>query len=251
MEQIPVELHDKVAVLKMNKGVTNAVDPGLLTALAEELERLRTDTEVTGVVLTSANNKFFSIGLDIPILYHLPEHEFWEFFHAFNSFYMGLYTYPKPVVAAINGHAAGAGCIFALSCDYRFIAQGKKLLSLPELELGLPVPYPAHSILRELVGARHARDMAYSCRYYPPEESLEMGLVDGILSLDELLPGAVEKARELGRQPSKAFGIIKRNRTLAVEEQVNRHMAEKEQLFLECWCSQTAREKLKELIKKF
>lgn len=76
--------------------------------------------------------------------------------------YLALYTLPKPVVAAITGHAIAGGCILALCCDYRFISEGRKLMGLNEVKLGVPVPYLADRVLHALVGTRYAREIIES-----------------------------------------------------------------------------------------
>ena len=73
----------------------------------------------------------------------------------------------------------------ALCCDYRFIAEGRKLMGLNEVKLGVPVPYLGDCILRHLVGARHARDIMDTGDFYHPEVLLQMGMVDQALPLEK------------------------------------------------------------------
>jgi enoyl-CoA hydratase/carnithine racemase len=202
-------------------------------------------------VLGSSNDKFFSIGFDIPELFDLARKDFRVFYQAFNGVCMDLYTLPKPTIAAITGHAIAGGCILALCCDYRFIAEGRKLMGLNEIKLGIPVPYPGDCILRQVAGTRNAREIMSTGEFYHSEELLQIGMVDQVLPLDQVLPKAIEKAGLLGALPHEAFGMIKRNRVETVEAQVLAHLAEKEQFFIECWYSDEARVRLKEAIKKF
>ena len=98
-----------------------------------------------------------------------------------------LFTFPKPTAAAISGHAIAGGCILTLCCDYRYIAEGRKLMGLNEIKLGVPVPYVADCILRSLVGFRHAREIMESGDFYQPETSFQKGLVDAVLPLENVL----------------------------------------------------------------
>jgi enoyl-CoA hydratase/carnithine racemase len=150
---ISLDRQENVAVLKLDRSTTNAINLGLVETLSAALQEVKHDTKARSLVLTSANNKFFSIGFDIPDLYDLDRPEFETFYREFNALCMDLYTLPKPVMACLNGHAIAGGCILALCCDYRLIAGGKKLIGLNEVKLGVPVPYLADCILRELVGA--------------------------------------------------------------------------------------------------
>jgi enoyl-CoA hydratase/carnithine racemase len=250
-EMISMEYHDKVAVMALSRGVTNAIDLQLVSEFAERLQSVRHDADVRSLVLVSSNEKFFSIGFDIPQLYALPREDFQVFYKAFNQACLDLYTLPKPTVAAITGHAIAGGCILALCCDYRFIAQGRKLMGLNEIRLGVPVPYLADCALRHLVGVRHARQIVDTGEFYGPERLLDMGVVDRVLPLEQVLPQAIDTAASLGALPQAAFGLIKCNRVEAVEAQVLAHLEEKAKIFIERWYSDEAREYLREAMEKF
>ena len=251
METIHIDRQDGVATVKLGWGVTNALDLQRVEALAERLQALRLDPEVGGLVLSSANEKFFSIGFNIPQLYGLPKQDFETFYRAFNRLCLDLYTFPKPTIAAIAGHAIAGGCILTLCCDYRFIAQGRKLMGLNEIKLGVPVPYPADCILRHLVGERHARDVLGIGEFYQPDQLLAMGMVDQVLPLERVLPESIEKVRALGAMPRAAFAMIKHNRVETIQDQILARLEEKERFFIECWYGQPARQRLKEAMEKF
>jgi len=248
---ISVEPRGAVAVVKLERGVTNALNLELVTALGKVIQDVKADSEVRGVVLASANDKIFSLGFDIPWLYDLGRDELAHFFSAFNQACLALYTLPKPTVAAMTGHTIAGGCILALCCDYRFIAEGRKLMALNEIRLGVPVPYLPDCILRQLVGMNEARQILETGDFYPPDRLLQLGMVDEVLPLDAVLPKAVEKAEALGAMPPKAFAAIKRNRVEMVEARVLERGEEKARAFLECWYSEDARRLLREAIKKF
>ncbi len=251
MKLIHIEHRDKVAILKLNRGIINALNPPLINELTESLHKVRDNTDVNSLVLSSSNDKFFSIGLDIPQLFELTKEDFKVFYQTFNRVCIDLYTLPKPTIAAITGHATAGGCILALCCDYRFIAEGRKLMGLNEIKLGVPVPYPADCILRQIVGTRYAREITNTGEFFQPETLLQMGMVDQVLPLEQVRPKSIEKAKLLGALPHKAFEMSKRNLVETVEAQILTHLAEKEEFFVECWYSEEGRKRLKEAIKKF
>ena len=164
---------------------------------------------------------------------------------------LSLYTLPKPTVAAITGHAVAGGCILALCCDYRFIAEGKRLMGLNEIKLGVPVPYLADCVLQSIVGTRNARDMMDTGDFYAPADLARLGLVDEVLPAGDVMPKAIEKAQRLGAWPSPAFALIKRNRVEQIEQRVLARREEKERLFVDGWYSDEARRRLKEATEKF
>jgi len=251
METIRAENRDGVTVVTLNRGTTNAINRQLVDELTGILKQIREDPNTQGAVLTGSNEKFFSIGFDIPQLFELSREEFGSFFRAYNRLCMDLYVLPKPMVAAMTGHATAGGCILALCCDYRIIAEGRKLMGMNEIKLGVPVPYPIDCIFRQLVGFKTARDASDSGDFFPPDRLIEMGMVDQILPADQVLPKSIEKARLLGSYPRQAFAMIKRNRTETVEAEVLARLKEKEEYFIECWYSDHVRKRLKEAMEKF
>jgi enoyl-CoA hydratase/carnithine racemase len=122
-----------------------------------------------------------------------------EYDHAF-AFHFGLTV---PVIAAINGPAAGVGLVLACFADIRFAATGAKLTtSAPRL--GLPAEYGLSWVLPRLVGAGHAADLLLSSRVVLAEEAATMGLVNRVLPPDELLPATHEYARAFAEEVSPA-----------------------------------------------
>jgi enoyl-CoA hydratase/carnithine racemase len=251
MDWIETTTEDQVMILKLNRGVTNAINGELLKELGNLLQMVRDKKEITALVITSANDKFFSLGFDLPELYLLEPQEFKTFFVSFYHFCMDLYTLPKPAIAALTGHAIAGGFILASCCDYRFISQGKKFCALNEIHLGAPVPHFADAILRQMIGDHGATEMMYSGKMIPPEEARQIGIVDALLPAERVCYEATVKARELGRLPTRAFAAIKANKTRSVAEEVRRRFEEDMALFLEFWFTEDVRERLKEAMKKF
>jgi enoyl-CoA hydratase/carnithine racemase len=248
---IAAEVHNGTMVIKLDRGVTNALNLGLVQELSEALDRAEKAPDIHSLVLTSANEKFFSIGFDIPGLFDLPKEEFKIFYQTFNRLCLKLYMLPKPTIATITGHAIAGGCILALCCDERYIAAGRKLIGLNEIKLGVPVPYVADCLLHDWIGARLARQVMEAGEFYPPEEALQMGMVDRVLPSDNVLPRSQERAGALGSLPSNAMQVIKNNRVERVAAQIRAHLGEKEEIFIECWYAEDTRARLKEAMEKF
>ncbi|MCP4708787.1 MAG: enoyl-CoA hydratase/isomerase family protein [Planctomycetes bacterium] len=251
MKMISTDYFGKVAVIKLNRSVTNALNPELLNELAEALQQAKNNSNVHGLVLSSSDEKFFSIGFDIPQLFELTEKNFELFYRTFNHVCLDLYTLPKPTVAALTGHAIAGGCILALCCDYRIAGKGRKLMGLNEVKLGVPVPYLADCVLRQLVGVRYAREIMEAGEFYQVEDLLRTGMVDQVLPLEQVLQESIQKAKLLGGLPEKALAMIKHNRVETVEKEVLARLEEKERFFIECWYSDLVRERLREAMEKF
>lgn len=248
---IRVVCHNNIMEAILDRGVTNVLNLEFINELTEIVHRVRSDSNIRGLVLGSVNDKFFSMGFDIPQLFELSRSDFKVFYRAFNRACIELYTLPKATIAAITGHAVAGGCIIALCCDYRYIAEGKKKMGLNEIKLGVPVPYPVDCILRQIVGFRNACEILDTGEFYLPPELLQMGMVDRVLPLDQVRQKATEKVRLLSTFSTRAFSMIKQNRTEQVEAQIQEKLEEKEEYFIDCWYADETRERLKEAMKKF
>lgn len=248
---ITVTAHNGTQIIKLERGVTNALNLELIHDLSGVLDQVENNDEVHCLVLSSASDKFFSIGFDIPRLYNLSREDFATFYRAFNQVCLRLFTLPKPTIASINGHAIAGGCILALCCDERFIAEGRKLIGLNEVKLSVSVPYVADCLLRDLIGSRLARQVMERGEFYSAEDALQIGMVDQVLPLEALLPAVLKQAQTLGELPQNAFQAIKSNRVERVASQILEQLKSKEELFIECWYSSTARSRLREAMAKF
>jgi len=243
--------HDGVRMLSLANGVTNSITPALVSELNEVLSELENDSSCTGVVLTSESEKFFSIGFDLPSLFHQSPEGFLDFYRSFNRAALCLFTLPVPTLCAIPGHATAGGCILATMCDYRYIAEGRKFIGLNEIKLGVAVPYLADSALRLICGDRIATEMFYNGEFLDPAKAKEVGLVDAVLPSEELIPKALEKVASIGSYYSKAFRAIKANRIGVVRDLYANNRTHDEDTFLDLWFDEKARKGLAEAIKKF
>ena len=248
MNTVTVESHGKVALLRLTNGVTNAIGPALVADFSTALSLIATDFK--GCVL-AGGTKFFSIGLDLPALVQLNHQEMSHFWDAFDQAVLNLYCLPLPTAAAIAGHATAGGTILALSADYRFIAAGRKLMGLNEINIGVPVPFLAALMLRQIVGDRTARDLQYKGDLIHPETAMSLGMVDDIGPEYTIESLALEAFGALADKPQNAFGLIKRNRTETLARQFESRRSEKKEEMLACWFEPAVQELLKKAVEKF
>jgi enoyl-CoA hydratase/carnithine racemase len=248
---VHLERDEDVALVTLDRGAIHAIDHETITGLLELLEELAADGGVRSLVLSSANDKFFSIGFDLPRLLEMQPEEMSRFFHDFESLSLRLYTFPKPTVVAITGHATAGGCILAACCDERIIAEGRKLMGVNELKIGVPVPFLAQQILAMICGEAVARRLVDSGDLFDPDQLLTMGLVDRVAPLDDVRGLARARAAELGALPALAFAGSKRHRVEGVAERFLVRRAEREKAFLACWHSDEAQALLRQAAEKF
>ena len=132
------ETRGEVAVLRLAHGKVNAIDVELLEELEEELTAAER-SPARALVLTGRGTSF-SAGVDLFRV--VEEGRFYlELFLPVLSRALGrLFTFPRPVVAAANGHAIAGGAILAFACDHRIVADGPARIGVPELQVGVPFP---------------------------------------------------------------------------------------------------------------
>lgn len=248
MSKATVEDRGNVTVLRLNNEVTNAISPLLVDDLSERLNEIRHDFK--GMVL-AGGTKFFCIGLDLPGLLKLDRTGMTDFWHRFNQLAFDLFTLPLPTVCAISGHAVAGGNVLALTCDYRFAASGKKQIGLNEVKLGVPPPYLADLIVRQIVGDRTATEMLYHGEFMPVSDAKQIGLIDELCAQETVEDRAVQKAAELAAIHGPAFAAIKANRVEAIRSRYEKNHKSKNETFLECWFSEPVQELLKEASQKF
>jgi len=249
--KVKMDIVEKVAVVRMDSSTINPISFELIGEMADAIKKVRDDEDITGLVLASANDKFFSIGFDLPNIIDIPDDELRRFYRLFDRLCLDLYSLPKPTISAITGHAIAGGCILALCTDQRIIADGRRLMGLNEIDLGLPVPSTTWCILKDLVGGRTARTIVKTGQLYGPDDCLRMGLVDTVAPVEAVLPKAMEAVKALGAKPGEDLVAMKRQRTGPVEKEARAMFEQNEKDFLACWRSEEGRKRLRKALDAF
>jgi Delta3-Delta2-enoyl-CoA isomerase len=248
MEKVRIEEKGDIAVLRLDNGVTNAMGSEMIGDLLEAVAQIRDNFK--GMVL-AGGEKFFSMGFDLPGLLPLDRTGMSDFFYGFNDACLALYTLPVPTACAVRAHAVAGGHILATTCDFRIAAEGKTKFGLNEIHLGVPVPYLADLIQRQLVPERAATNMLYQGSLFPVNEAKAMGLVDEVAAKEDVEDRAVKMVSELAALPAAAFAAIKENRVESVRRKYEKRFREKNEAFLDLWCTPETQQGLQAAAKKF
>ena len=205
---IHIEAVGDVAVVRIDRPPANALDLDLLAeghAVREQLAG-----EEPGAAVMTGRERFFSAGMDLKAAPELSPPEQRRTVDGINRLFSGWYAFPRPVVAAVNGHAIAGGLILALCADRRVCAEGDGKLGLTELRAGIPYPAAAIAVVRAELGAAAARRLVLGAELMAPAEALELGVVDELAAPDELLPRALEVANGLAELPRSTYAVVKR-----------------------------------------
>lgn len=248
MEQIRIEERGEVAILRLDNGVTNAIGMEMVRELLDAVAEIR--DRFKGMVL-AGGEKFFSMGFDLPSLLPLDREGMADFFYGFNDVCLAIYTLPIPTVCAVRAHAVAGGHILATTCDFRIAAEGKTKFGVNEIHLGVPLPYLADLIQRQLLPERVATKMMYRGNMFLVGEAMAMGLVDEVAAKAEVEDRALAMTAELSVLPPRAFAGIKENRVAPIRRRYEKRSVKKNEAFLDLWFSEKTQEILAEVAKKF
>jgi enoyl-CoA hydratase len=186
----------RVAVLTINRpDKLNALNQQVRDDMLEILARLETDDEVGAVVITGAGEKSFIAGADIG---EFAGRSPFDQRHAMRSprIFDVMSTFPKPVIAMINGFCLGGGCELALSCDLR-VASAKARFGQPEIKLGLIPGGGGTQRLARLVGVGQAMRLVLSGDMIDAAEAHRIGLVEMVAEPDDLRATTLELAQKI------------------------------------------------------
>lgn len=203
----------RVTTIKINHNAANTLTAISFAGIRETLQKYEADEETRVVIFTGNDTGYFSNGFE-PALFLNQSYEYnHEICRLVNETAMYFFFFPKPIIACLNGHAMGAGAVFSLFSDWRYMADKSARFGFPEALLGMNFPAFVGRYLQDLVGLRNARDILFFARSLKGPEALEMGLVDKICSEGELLPETIKFAEKLAKSPLQTLTGMKRART--------------------------------------
>jgi enoyl-CoA hydratase/carnithine racemase len=194
--------HD-VAEIRLDRPPVNALNPALVQALSQAMDE-QTRNGARALVL-SGRPGLFSAGLDVPELLTLNEDGMRRFWRDLFGLLGRVAASPVPVVAALTGHSPAGGTVIALYADYRVQAEGDFRLGLNEVQVGLVVPPVIHQPLVRLIGVYPAERHLVAGDMIPASSALELGLVDQVVPVDQVVDEAVAWCQRHLALPQRAM----------------------------------------------
>jgi 2-(1,2-epoxy-1,2-dihydrophenyl)acetyl-CoA isomerase len=237
-ETIEVETADHVRIITLNRPDTyNAFNDQLTTELADALKQAQRDTDVHVLVITG-QGKAFSSGQDLGDLKskyvpgHVP-HLGDDLRKRYNPIIRRIREMEKPVIAAVNGVAAGAGCSLALACDLRVASEKASFIEV-FINVGLIPDSGSTFTLPRLVGLGKALELCWTSKKVDGQEAAEIGLVNQVVPPEQLMEQTMTLARQLASMPSRAVALTKRLMNETFDNDLQ------QQLEAECFAQETA-----------
>jgi enoyl-CoA hydratase len=196
---------ESFAVITLNRPPANAISERLMQELSEALASLESDADVRSVIVTGAGDRIFCAGADLGSAFSGGSVD--AFIHFGNDVLRRIERFPKPVIAALNGHALGGGCEIAMACHFRLLKETARM-GQTESNLGIIPGYGGTQRLPRLIGRTKALEFLILGTQVPAAECLALGLVNRLCKEGETLNDAKALARQVAKRPPVATRLI-------------------------------------------
>jgi enoyl-CoA hydratase/carnithine racemase len=204
-ETLIVAREETFVVLTLNRPPANAISERLVHELNEALSSVEADEAVRAVIITGAGERIFCAGADLGSAFAGGDVE--TFIRFGHGVMRKIERFPKPVIAAINGHALGGGCEIAMACHFRILKETARM-GQTESNLGIIPGYGGTQRLPRLVGRTKALELLILGTQVPAADCLALGLVNRLAREGETLEDARALARQIARRPPIATRLI-------------------------------------------
>ncbi len=221
-----------IATIDREKAL-NALNTQVLEDLDAMLNAIDLEN-VRALIITGAGEKSFVAGADISEMSTLTKAQGEAFGLKGNAVFRKIETFPIPVIAAINGFALGGGCELSMCCDIRLAAENAKFAQ-PEVGLGITPGFGGTQRLCRLIGVGKAKEMLYTCGQIDAQEALQVGLVNAVYPIEELMPAAEKMAKRIARNAPIAVRATKKAANDGLQTDMDSAIAIEAKLFGSCF----------------
>jgi enoyl-CoA hydratase len=232
-----------------NPKALNALTVATFSGLEKLLNELEQDTDVRVVILTGAGDKAFIAGGDISHLGTLNVDGAREFALLAQRVIDRIESFPKPVIAAINGYALGGGCELAMGCDIRIAADSAKF-GQPEVKLGIIPGFAGTQRLARLVGKGRAKELIFTGEMIDADEACRIGLVNRVVAKDQLLAETRALALKMCDKSASAISFAKEAIDNGLEMDFARAARYEADLFALCFTTEDCKEGISAFLEK-
>ena len=208
MQHVQLTNTDGLLAIRMTRPKANALNSELVAELREAIAKAAVDSSVRGVILASAVPGIFSAGFDAREIFPYGAAEIKTFFGNFTELCHAMLDLPKPLGAAVEGHAMAGGAILALTCDVRVFGEGEYGFALNEINLGLVLSQGILQMAVAAMGAAAARELVLEGVTMNPRRAQAVGLAAELAPAGSAFERAEARVRGLMEKPPIAFAAV-------------------------------------------
>jgi len=250
MEYLKLEVKDQIAHMQLNRGSSNALHYPMLEELSDSLAAIQGNAAIGGLILHGTPG-FFSSGVDLITLYQYNEEDIRRFWLKLLDVVKLFIAFDKPAVAAISGHSPAGGCILALCCDYRLMAEGDFIIGLNEVPLGIIVPHRIFRLYSFWIGQSKAYRYLLEGGLFKPEEAKKRGLIDDVVEPNRLVISAEKQVKKYLSFNWETWRQTKVNLRRELAQVFEQEATEEVEQVLKQWWAPETRAILKTVIENF
>jgi len=205
LETLLVSREESFAIITLNRPPANAISEPLVRELNDAVSGLADDDRLRAVIITGAGDRIFCAGADLGSAFSGGNVD--AFIRVGNSVLRTIERFPKPVIAAMNGHALGGGCEIAMACHLRLLKEGARM-GQTESNLGIIPGFGGTQRMTRLIGRAKALEHMILGTQIPAAECLALGLVNHVSKEGQTLEDAKTLARQIAKRPPIATRLI-------------------------------------------
>ena len=247
MSTFQITVNDRLAVISLDRGRSNPINHQMVKELIACIQSLEGDDGIGGLILTGKPG-FFSSGVDLIEVFDYDREKIREFWIDFFAMQKVLVSFKKPMVAAISGHSPAGGCVMAICCDCRVMAEGKFVIGLNEIPVGILVPEGIFHTYSFWLGQRKAYQYLMEGKLLNVGEALESGLIDEICAPESLMDIAEKKVRSYMQLNPATWSQSKLNLRKGLIEKLNEDATDTLNKMLERWWAPETRQGLQTMV---
>ncbi|KAB2330447.1 enoyl-CoA hydratase/isomerase family protein [Cytobacillus depressus] len=250
METLEFTLDEnRIGTIFLNRPPFNPLNTQLFQELSTLLDKLEADPLVQAIIITGKGDRAFAAGADITEMMNLNGAEMLEMSRVSRIAFDKVEAMSKPVIAAVNGLALGGGCELALACDFRICSSNTKF-GLPEINLGIIPGGGGTQRLPRIVGLAKAKELLFFGEMITADKAAEIGLVNKVVELDELLNETKLWAEKLAEKPRVAMKMLKTAVNRGVGVDLNTALDLETACFGNAFASEDRKEGMKSFVEK-
>jgi len=249
-KMLDITIAEKVCTIFLNRpDVLNALSAEMINALDDTFTMLSNRDDVKVVILSGAGNKAFCAGGDLVAMAVKTPLQARETSLQAQALLRKIEDFPKPVIAAVNGYALGGGCELAMAADIR-IAADQAQFGQPEIKLGIIPGFGGTQRLGRLLGLAHAKEICLTGRMIPAQEAQTIGLVNKVVPSDQLMPAALEMAKNMAVFGARALEFCKKALNDGLEMDKDKASLYEADLFALCFTTNDQKEGMQAFLEK-